>query len=422
MKVNKKKKIFYCPVFLIVIICAVFLSFYLRVNNNILISNGAWCWFQSPQAVSYKGLFDKTYIGYVNNYGDISISSYDNKSRKVESTILHYNLEIDDHAAPSILVKNDGKIIVFYSKHTGESLYYRISVKAEDISLWGEEQKINTNKSSFWGNTYSNPIQLSGEDNKMYLFWRGEEGYPVFTISTDDGVSWKETKTLLEVSGERPYLKVSSNNIDKIYFTFTDGHPNEVNANNIYFVYYRNNSFYKADGTFVKKIEDLPLTVKDLDIVYDSNQSGVKSWNWDISYDKEENPVIVYSTFKDINNHYYNYARWSENKWLKGEITQAGGFIGDEREKYYSGGISVDGKNPNIVYLSKKVNNIYEIQQWITKDIGLTWNFNKTISDSKNKNIRPVVPLNNDKIKVLWMSGEYNHYTDYDTMIEANIK
>ncbi|TDA71253.1 BNR-4 repeat-containing protein, partial [Halomonas marinisediminis] len=73
----------------------------------------------------------------------------------------------------------------------------------------------------------------------------------------------------------------------KIHFTFTDGHPRNEKNNSIYYTYYENGAFYKANGKKIKNIADLPLKPEELDIVYDAKKGGAKAWNWDIAEDKK---------------------------------------------------------------------------------------------------------------------------------------
>jgi hypothetical protein len=395
-----------------------------NIFKNKLFNTGAWCWFQSPNAVQFN---DRIYLGWVKKNGDVVISSYNKELNKTSLRVLHPKLQIDDHAAPSILILPNGKIIAFYSAHMGDNLYYRISKNSEDISSWSKEMSIGTNvtvnkadqKHWGWNYTYSNPVQLSSENNKIYLFWRGANGKPSFSTSTDSASSWSGESTLFYVPKESPYVKICSNGTDKIYFTFTDGHPQKVRNNNVYFAYYQNGSFYKADGTFIKGIEALPLVPSDVDMVYDSFKNGSGAWIWDIAVDKFGFPVIVYANFRTLGDHRYRYARWNGKRWDDNEITPAGGSVDKINEPYYSGGITIDHENPAKVFLSREVKGTHEIEEWITEDGGFSWDSKAITSRSKNKNMRPIVPRNHDSknVELFWMNGKYSSYTEYDTKL-----
>uniref|UniRef100_UPI003EB917B9 hypothetical protein n=1 Tax=Cellulophaga fucicola TaxID=76595 RepID=UPI003EB917B9 len=39
--------------------------------------NGSWCWFSDPRAVYFEGKYKRTYGGWVDNYGNITVGYYD---------------------------------------------------------------------------------------------------------------------------------------------------------------------------------------------------------------------------------------------------------------------------------------------------------------------------------------------------------
>jgi hypothetical protein len=390
-----------------------------RQNLN-LVDNGAWCWFQDPRVVYYD---NNTYIGNVNSTGDIIITKADQITQTVSSYTLHVALQVDDHANPSILILPDHRLMVFYSAHNGSSIYYRISTNPEDISSWGVEQSVETNTTGLHGYSYPNVVQLSGEGNKIYLFWRGGDWEPTFSTTTDL-TSWAPAKDLINVPGQRPYVKYVSNGTDEIAFTFGDAHPTdpEVTTDSIYFAYYKNGNFYKADGTLIGNMSSLPLATSSVDKVYDSVATGIKAWVWDIALNQSGNPVIVYATFPSTTDHRYRYAVWNGTVWVDNEITAAGRHIDGESEPYYSGGIALDHDNPSVVYLSRQVNGQFEIEKWTTENNGVSWASQSITSNSSVKNVRPVVPRGHagDSPAVVWMAGQYTDYTNYNTSITSS--
>jgi len=370
---------------------------------------GAWCWFQDPRAIRYVGTYDKTYWGYVNKSGDIKIGSYDHDSQKTVFYTLHSNLQVDDHAAPAILVRNDGKLLVVYVSHNGDTIYYRISSNAEDISAWGAEQTINSTNVS-----YISLVQLSGESNKIYLFYRGDELKEwSYRTSIDGGANWSSSQLLLAETENAQYLKIISNGNDKIYFAHS-GHP-YYETTSIYFFYYYNNALYKADGTKICDVPSgLPIDRSDMELVYDASEN-YKAWIWDIALDNGA-PVIAFVHFVSTTDHRYDYAKWNGSSWDIGEITAAGTYLYSD-EPYYSGGISIDKESPTTVYLSKEVSSQWEVQKWAYS--GGSWSKSEDItSNSSKKNIRPVVIRNHHAdLPIFWMWGDYPSYTTYDTTI-----
>ncbi|WP_407267926.1 BNR-4 repeat-containing protein [Radiobacillus sp. PE A8.2] len=394
-------------------------------QQRTLTNDGAWCFFADPRAVYYEGVYKRTYIGWLTKMGDVVIGYYDHDTGEIQSTKIKANLQIDDHANPTILVTKEGYITIYYSAHLGECLFYCTSVSPEDISMWGEERTILGNSEGNHGYTYPNPIQLEGEDNTIYLFWRGGNFKPSFA-KTNDGIHWSEVNTLITGSGARPYIKYVSNDIDKIFFAFTDGHPNKEAVNSIYCAYYYAGAIYNLDGTKINNVEKLPIAPSDVDQVYDACLTGNKAWIWDIALDEEENPIIVYAVFHTTFDHRYHYARWTGTKWECKEITSAGSWFPqtpdgkEESEPYYSGGIILDHADPTIVYLSKQVNGIFEIEQWQTNDNGDNWNVEVVTSHSTLNNVRPIVSkgATSHISHLFWLQGRYIHYTDYDMAIK----
>ena len=103
----------------------------------------------------------------------------------------------DDHSHPSILVRDDGHIIPFWSAHNGDTVYYRISLNLEDISSFGSERTLTQDNA-----TYPSPIQLTGEtDNPIYLFVN-DRGAPTPGVqwrkSTDGGRTFSSAETVAE--------------------------------------------------------------------------------------------------------------------------------------------------------------------------------------------------------------------------------
>lgn len=389
--------------------------------------DGAWCWFADPRAVYYEGKYKRTYIGWVNKAGDIIIAYYDHNTKKIATYILKEKLEGDDHANPSIFIRNDGRFMVFYSAHCGPQMYYRISKNPEDISLWNEEMKLGTNVKGTNGYTYSNTFQLSKEDNMIYFFWRGGDFKPNFSKSKD-GIVWEPARTMIKGTGYIPYIKYESDGVEKIHFAFTDDHPRFEEKNNIYYMCYQKGAFYRADGTKIKNIEEVPINPSEADRIYDAYFSDAQAWIWDIAIDNKGYPVIVYAVLPELNDHRYRYARWNGKNWNDYELTSSGsGWFPQtpagqqEREPHYSGGVILDHTNPSIVYLSKKTDGIFEIEKWVTTDGGHKWTSEKITSGSKKNNVRPFVPRNHKQkdIEVIWMYGDYFHWTVYHTALKA---
>ena len=261
------------------------------------------------------------------------------------------------------------------------------------------------------------------------MFWCGISWKPTFATSPD-GKTWSTPRILIEQQGceantIRPYFKVVSDGKSTIHFAFTDGHPRDEPENSIYYMKYEHGAFVKADGTWIAPIKELPIQPRASDIVYDAKPSKVRAWIWDIALDADSNPVIAYAQFLKETDHRYHYARWVGGSWLDTELVAAGKWFpqtpagATEREPHYSGGIALDHADPSIVFLSREVAGMFEIERWATNDSGKTWQSIPITSHSAHPNVRPVVARNTGGTGeyVLWIQGDYVYSTDYHTGI-----
>ena len=388
------------------------------------LGGGAWSWFGDPRGVHHVGNHRRTYLGWVDVRGTVKVASFDHGTRLRTTAVMRWRLDDNDHANPSLHVLPGGKLMVFYNKHAGPAMYYRISSRPEDVRAWGPERKIPTNTAGLGkGFSYPNPIRLSSERHPLWLFWRGGNWQPTLSKTRNAGDTWTPPRTLIEEPGHRPYVKYASNGKDTVHFAFTEGNPGSFDTN-INYAYYKAGALHRADGTKIKSMADLPLKPEEADPVYDTE---LKTWVHDIALDKVGRPIIVFTTLPSETEHHYRYARWNGTKWETFPVTAAGGSIGDGsgRDRYYSGGITIDHENPSVVYLSREVKGMFEVETWRTPDGGATWTRRAVTSASSTKNVRPISPRGlrsfDDDMSVVWMRGAYAHYLNYETDITTRL-
>jgi hypothetical protein len=368
--------------------------------------------------VHVVGQYDQTFVGWIDWAGRVTVGAYDPRFGFMRSRVVGV-LFPDDHSAPAIFVEPDKRLTVFFSGHNGSAMYYRSTLRPEDISAWGPLQHVQSRLPGSLGFTYPNPVLLPAESNKLYLFWRGSQWTPDYATRTIDG-RWTPARHLIAAPGQRPYMKVAGNGSDTIAMAFTNGHPRE-RVTSLYYVAYRAGSLLSADGHLIANLKDAPITPQQADVVYDGQATGVSSWVWDVAFDSHGYPVIVYATFPSRTNHVYWYARWTGRQWISHFITFAGPSISPTTiEQQYSGGIALDHANPAIVYLSRKVNGSYEIEKWITGDGGYSWSHTTVVRNHGTDDLRPLVPRGSPggPMGLLWLRGNYVGYTRYRTSIE----
>jgi hypothetical protein len=386
----------------------------------LLSNDSAWCWFADPRAIWHHG---RIVAGGVTSGGDVVANVFDPETGEHRTVVLAEAFERDDHDNPSFLPLLDGRLAAFYTKHTGEEIVIQRTVNA-DPEHWEEPRAIRPNDPAFRGPegsrdfyTYPNPQRLT--DGRILLFYRGMNWKPTLTISEDDGETWSTGQIVVRGSEEdrnnRPYLKVWGDGQNCVHLAFTDGHPHNEPANAIYYLRYENGTFRRVDGTSL----ELPIGVEQADRVYDGTEG--RAWIWDVGADSNGRPIVLYARFPERENHEYRYVRWDGTAWIDHPIVRAGKWFPQtpegeqEREPYYSGGITLDHDDPSAVVLSRQIDGRFEIERWTTPDGGVTWHHKQLTEASEQDNVRPFVLSDGTP---LWMAiRRYAHYTDFDTSL-----
>ena len=67
--------------------------------------------------------------------GNVQVASYDHDTGVRVVVTLKANFQVDDHDTPSLLVRPDGRLLAFWSAHSGGQMYYRRSVRPEESFL-----------------------------------------------------------------------------------------------------------------------------------------------------------------------------------------------------------------------------------------------------------------------------------------------
>jgi len=379
---------------------------------------GVWSWFTKPTFVYYD---NNKYFTLIDTQAtDLKIYKTNSATGELSSYTLNANFGTDDHNLGSILVRSsDSKILVFSCVHNDATINLQISTNAEDISTWGDVISLDASLGSIYYD-YPCPIQLTEETNDpIYLFYRNNVSSNSFSKSEDGGETWASGTKFFQYIDEssvehRPYFQIVRNGTNRIDFTCTQGHPNEVTGCSIYHFYYTGGKYYKSDGTEITGA--LPLKPADVTQVYDG--STVESWVWDIAIDGSGNPIIVFATFPTpASDHRYNYARWTGSAWDIHQICTAGQPLYSP-EIFYSGGVTLDKGDPNIVWCSRNVTGQWEIYKYVTADGGATWAETQITTGSSGVNIRPTCADGATGLYPLWCEGRYTTYADTDCQVK----
>lgn len=410
-----------------------------------LTDDGAWCWFSDPRAIYTSTKKGDIITGWVTKSGDIVAASFNPKTNKKEQKLLYKELEIDDHDNPAFLELADKSILTQYTWHGGNKTRMGVIQHTTDATgnintfsdawVFKPETDDLIKKYVRQTYTYANPFSLKQENNKLYSFGRWIGYKPNMITSTDQGKTWSDPQVVITSKdlniNNRPYVKYYSDGKSKIHMIFTDGHPNAEPLNSVYYCYYENEAFWRADGSKITDVANLPFHPSDATIVYQATESTGKAWIFDVVIDKKGRPVVAYTRYPTNQEHLYHYAVYDNGKWIDHQIINSGKWFPQtqpntkEREENYSGGLALDPLDPSIVYFSHSINNVFEISKASTKDLGKTWKMTPITRQSQYDNVRPMVPRykkKGDPTVLLWMQNkQYIHYTKYDTSIKYTV-
>ncbi len=407
-----------------------------------LTNDGAWCWFSDPRAIYTNQKNGQIITGWVTKTGDIMSASLDLKTGKTLQKKLYTKLEIDDHDNPAFLELADQRILTQYTWHGGNKngmgVIQNITEKPQNITTFSDSLVFKPQTAALLEKfkretyTYANPFMLSGENNRIYSFGRWVGFKPNFITSDDNGKTWSDPVVVITSkelnTNNRPYVKYYSDGKSKIHLIFTDGHPNAEPLNSVYYCYYEKGAFWRADGSKIATVDQLPFNPSDASVVYKATPETGKAWIFDVVIDKKGRPVIAYTRYPTNQQHDYYYAVYDQGKWIDHLLINSGKWFPQtpdgkkEREENYSGGLTIDPLDPAVVYFSHEIDGVFELSKGKTSDLGKTWKMTPVTRNSKLDNIRPVIPRykkKGDKNVLLWMqNNKYVHYTDYDSEIK----
>lgn len=382
-----------------------------------LVGHGAWSWFGDPRAVTAGG---RTFVGWIDQRGDVRIAAYVHRSRRiVRGAVLKRGLGRDDHNNPSIVVRPDGRLMVFFSPHSGRGLpppgipsrmYYRLSRRPGDVRAFGPLRSLPTNTPGPLGYTYPNPV-LAGRHG-VRLFWRGGNWQPS-TARWRAGRGWSRARTVLRAPGQqRPYVKYAPvPGGGGIALAFTEDNPGSRATSIRYARLVAGRRFRRASGATAGR---MPLPVRQAERVYDGRGRGGRAWVLDVavSRDRSHRPVILFVTLPSRREVVYRYATFRRGRWRVHRIAGGGPTIAGN----YPAGGTLDHSDPSVAVLSRRVRGRYEISRWKTPDGGRSWRSIPITQRSGADNVRPVVPRGGGGV-VVWMRGGYSGWRSYMTRV-----
>lgn len=404
------------------------------LGNHTVASEGAWCWFADPRATHYSNAshsIDMSYLGYIDVHGNIRATQFNWLTNEKSDVLVRSFFQPDDHNNPTFLVLPDERVLIIYSRHTDEpAFYYRVSVKPGDITQLGEEKRLATANNT----TYPSPFLMSEDPTHWYLCWRGISWHPTIarlTLPDENGdchFDWGPYQ-MVQSTGARPYAKYYSNGKDKLYVSYTTGHPDNENPNWLYFNVINikgEPTLEDIEGHRLSTIKDGPFRVNKSQeykatyplTVVDAPAQGIRDWVWQIALDQQERPRIAMVKINDDKSHHeYYYARWTGSQWALTDVCDGGGkFHPSDTERCYSGGEALDPQNPGTMYVSRptpgEYGNVHEIWKYTISDDGRISSSEQLTRNSTKNNVRPYMLPNSQgtPLRLTWMQGDYAYW------------
>lgn len=425
--------------------------------------NGGWSWFEDERAIvdPSAGTAGKIIVSSVANTGgiggatrggDVEVSALDLASGGVNRFTLSDGLQGDDHDSAALLRLPDGRYLASFSKHSNDKLVrWRMSSAPGNIDAWQPEQSFSVNPSSSGGTTYSNLTYLSASGD-IFDFHReaGPEGgydphYLKWNLAGDTGFT-AGGRLLTGPEGnvgsnDRPYVRYTSNGVDRIDFIATDAHPRDLLQNSVYhgYIQYEGAGVYgvhRSDGTRLGNLSDTstsPYKASDFTPLLAGNTVSpvngllmTRAWTTDVELDSTGHPYAVFTARVNDSaaDHRFFYGRYTDSGWDIHELAKAGGFLYSS-ENDYTGLAALDPSNPNRLFISTRIDprtNVnmprYEIFEGVTSNGGANWAWQPITYNSTTDNLRPIVPKwDADHTALLWLRGNYTSYTDYNQQV-----
>lgn len=389
-----------------------------------LVGRGAWSYFGDPRAVTYGPWI---YTGWITSKGNVRVSRFKPGTTDPPQTVTLGKTGADDHNNPSLMVTAKGRIVAFFSPHSGRFLpkdgpgqmYYRFTVKPGAINDWTPAKKLAVNAPGELGYTYPNPISLT--EDKTFLAWRGGCWKPTFAIR--EGTTWGNAREIVQgPNGQRPYAKYAGGRPGSgvVHMCYTESHPRQSQTG-VHCLEYKDRRFSKANGERVAGLAELPIPAANGDPVYRYDPKYGKAWVMDVADDGEGRPVVIFTTGYYRNAQRFMYGRWTGSAWQVSEIAPA---FSDAYQRhsagmFETGGMALDPRDPYTVYLGRVIDRRAKVEKWQSLDRGLTWQRVQRISPTAANCFRPTAVDLKGTTTVLMVCGDLKYWTTFNTTIRA---
>jgi len=417
--------------------------------------NGAWCWYQDERAIVDAGrgrlvlgsVASSSGTGGSGRTAGVEAVVYDLESGALQRRTLYKASYTDDHNAPALFARPDGKVLAVYAEHYDK---YYSRYQLFDGAAWGGEKRFDW--TTIPGGTdytiaYSNLCYLAAE-SRLYCFARANHRAPNFIYSDDQGDTWHFGGQLTTNSSNtynKGYYKYWGNGRDRIDFIFTEQHPRDT-LTSIYHGYIQGGKDFASDGTLadadIYDSSAIP-TFRNFTRVFANGTilHGVqlqRCWNTDVVRYADGTIATIITARTDqysgsdaaINpGHAFVYCRYDGKSWRSTWLGRAGVKMYSS-EADYTGLAALCPDDPNTIYISTPIDprddaelGIREIFKGTTTDAGLSWSWTPVTWKSVRDNFRPIVPAwDSVHTALLWWRGTYTSAQSFDAAVVGLIE
>jgi hypothetical protein len=393
-----------------------------------LISGGGYSWWMIQDPIERDG---NTYFGYVATPGgdQYVVERNDITGALSQFQLTHGVYSMDDHNGVAINFLSDGRLIVFYTGHSQDSVMrYRISTD-EHIQNLGAEQTHSTLHPS----TYA---QIIVYGNEVLVFYRDPTSAWSYIRSTDSGATWSAEKPFL-AAPEQFYILArllsSGDHIRVPGYRHPTLNPTlrvvDIDLTNpVHPVTSNDVALGNLDGTAASNGATLPLQESEMSLLYaPASNRSIRLLDFDNSgdailiaeFDKSSGANAVYKLMRRTGTNPHLASNWTMSTLLQ----NAG--IPFWADSFYFSGMSFaheDHTGHRIFVGSNSGSSTpWKIEQWDSPN-WTTWTKTILASSTTSKLMRPLSPVNaSTALPVIWLDGSYNIYTDFNTSIKGYV-
>lgn len=441
-----------------------------------VVANAGWCWWQSPRAIVARdgavlAATTPSSAGHDGRSRDNDVSTLDPASGgRVTDSLLSGQLSADDHNSGAVLELPSGRIVTAWAGHSEEAAV-RVGWRDPGDPGWTvpppvarPESDVNLPSTGFGGRarvTYANLVWVDGvggAPGRLYDLFRGRGDQPVAMVSTDEGETWTYLGQVLSAPGNRPYVHYVGDG-RRIWFTATDGHPEQVTGTPFVGGYIEDDVVHRTDGTAVGAV-GAGVRPEDLSPIFADDErrptpfapedygdtSDADAWGSDLDIGPDGAPVALFTVRRPIESPvapglfvhdlYRSRLDPATGAWSTHRVGAPGAAGSDliAGQPSYTGLATTDPADPDRLVLSTDVDPRtgepqvsdatgrpqHELWEGRTTDDGRTWTWASVTSGSAFDNLRPTIAADDGGWALLWLRGRYDDFEDdYDQELVA---